>query len=246
MPCTTDAINADFGAVSYDCQPGVGTNISGAGLKIPLSFTDATVSLPKGDDCDPPLAATHDCWCGVCSHDPTIVCNTDAFCAGLMGGSTCTSGGGAAAARAPNDCADLTCEDVGGERGECTGVNPADTELYCDGFVRQGGGGIISCTNNGDCTASDPACPGSDCGNCTVAQVKRCFLEDASGIQATGNPGTDGAELSSLFCFAATGAVGLNIATGAPGPGRVVLDFDFTEFCADGTTEYQFSGANCP
>jgi hypothetical protein len=54
--------------------------------------------------------------------------------------------GAAGAARRPNNCADLSCEDDGNEQGSCHG-GPAEQDLFCTGFVRKGGGGIITCSN---------------------------------------------------------------------------------------------------
>jgi hypothetical protein len=55
------------------------------------------------------------CACGACSGNSAEGCNDDAHCAAL-GLGTCTKGG-AGASRRPNNCNDLTCEDIGDERG---------------------------------------------------------------------------------------------------------------------------------
>lgn len=234
--CTTNAIHPDFGNVSYQCQPTLGGNISGSGLQISLSLTDGAVSLGFDDPCDSPLGAL-DCACGACSGDNTVPCKTDAECAALVLG-TCGKGT-SGAVRKPNSCADLTCEDQGNERGQCNG----ETDSFCSGFVRKTGDGILTCTTNADCTALNSECPASNCGTCILLQPKRCYLDP---IDVDGTAGIDGAELVSTFCSPPTNNLGINGAGGIPGAGRIKLDFDFTGYCPNGTTEFELGGANCP
>jgi hypothetical protein len=74
-------------------------------------------------------------------------------------------------------------------------------------------------------------------------QPKRCYLDP---IEATGLAGSDGAELVSTFCWPASNNSGTNFASGLPGATRVVMDWDFTGYCSDGTTEWELGGSNCP
>jgi hypothetical protein len=260
--CVTNALHPDFGGTSYQCQPALASNISGAGLKVNLTLTDAPVSLAFGDSCDPPNGALT-CVCGVCSGDNTVTCNADATCSALAAGPApectgagapfacctgagtgkCCTKGGTGANRRPNNCNDNTCEDQGGELGECNGEN----DLFCDGFLRQTGDGILTCSTNGDCSALDSECPGGGagaCGECSLAQTKRCFLNP---IDASGVPGQDGAELVSNFCSPPTNNVGINNAGGIPGAGRAVIDWDFKGFCPtpNDTREFELGGSNC-
>jgi hypothetical protein len=236
-PCVTNAIHPDFGATSYQCHPYVPTNIAGSGLKLTLDFTDGHVSLPFGDSCDAAFGALA-CACGVCSLDNLQTCNGDADCA-TLGVGVCAKGG-TGTSRRPNNCDDLSCEDVGEERGACMGEN----DLFCDGYERKDGTGIITCATNADCVALDSECPGGvpgSCGTCTLAQAKRCFLDP---IEATGTAGMDGSEVVSTFCIGPTNNAGINAASGFPGPGRIVLDWNFTAYCPNGT-QYEIGGSNC-
>ena len=225
--CVTNAINTSFGNTSYDCPPTTALNITGAGLKVDLTLTDGAVSLPFADTCDSPLGA-YNCACGACSLDPTKGCKVDADCTGF---GTCNNAGGPP--RQPNACSDLVCSNVGG-KGVCN-AGPADS--FCDGALKTNGDGYIPCFTNGDCTPLGA-------GNCSATTTNRpCYLNP---ITADGTPGQDGAELVSAFCSAPTASGSVNAAGGLPGAGRVKLDFDFTGYCSDGTTQFELGGNNCP
>jgi len=238
--CVTNAIHPDFGGLSYQCQPTLASNISGAGLKLMLSFTDGPTSLPFGDACDAPNGSLS-CACGGCSLDSTTPCNGDADCSGA-GLGTCEKGFGGVARR-PNSCDSLQCDDQGNGIGECD-QSPPDRDLFCDGYKRKSGDGIITCATNADCTALDSECPGGDCGDCSLDQQKRCFRNP---IVAKGVPGQDGAELVSNFCSPPTNNVGINNAGGIPGAGRAIIDWDFKGFCPlpNDTREFELGGSNC-
>lgn len=228
--CTTNAINTTYGNTSYDCPPTGGANISGSGLKIDLTLTDGPVSLSAGDQCDSPYGA-FGCPCGGCSLDPTVACKVDTDCSGV-GLGTCSNAGGEV--RKPNACTDLTCNSTGvAGIGTCN-AGPVDT--FCDGNVRPNGTPYLQCNVDGDCGALGA-------GTCNATLQRPCYLNP---ITASGVPGTDGANLVSTFCSGPTTSGGVNAATGAPGPGRITLDFDYTGLCSNGTTEYELGGHNCP
>jgi hypothetical protein len=238
-PCTVDAIHPDFGPLSYDCQFRWVGDVFPDEFELALELTDAPVSLAFEEQADPPFTGMA-VACGTCSGDNDVACMNDAECAALALG-TCGRAP-AAALRQPNDCTDLTCEEIagsGGKRGVCTG----DSDLYCDGFVRQGGGGIITCASDLDCSSLDTDCPANDCGTCTLEQPRGCYLDP---IIEDGVNGPDGAEVVSTFCFPSTISSGINAAVGLPGAARLKLDVDFTAYCSDGVTEHELGGANCP
>jgi hypothetical protein len=97
-----------------------------------------------------------------------------------------------------------------------------------------------SCSG-GSCTApcSGAACAGTDAqGNCIDAKggisqlccstntATPCFPTKGGGsITRTGHPGTDGNALlqATTFCIAATDSTLINITTGLPGPGALLL-----------------------
>jgi hypothetical protein len=212
----------------------------GPGLKVRLVLTDGATSISFQEQADPPLTSLP-AACGACSDDNTVGCETDAECAGL-GLGTCGRGF-PGASRRPNACDDFVCEPVVGSSG-VRGVCDGEFETFCDGFVRQnGGGGVLPCGFDEDCSSLDNDCPAADCGTCTLQQPRRCFLDP---IVETGTKGVDGAELVSTFCAPPTVNVGINNTNGLPGAGRVKLDVDFTAYCPDGATPFELGGANCP
>lgn len=208
--------NDDEGlGLSLDCPPSPGKNISGAGLIINLDFTTGSTSLPFGVSCDAPLGA-FSCACGQCDNDTTRPCNADSDCEAP--GTCSTNGGGAAAARQPNGCADLNCIDSGDGNGTCDGANPANTLTYCDGDVRASGAGYLSCSSNADCVSSNSICNGGDCGNCTLTRVRPCF-NDPVTFEGIANP--EFPVLAATFCLPPTTNGAINAVSGSPGPARV-------------------------
>jgi hypothetical protein len=232
-PCTVNG-TSPFGDLSYDCPPDPLDNISGSGLQITLNLTDDAISMPFNIDCDPPLGAL-DCACSTCNGDNTVPCNSNAECVGF-GGTCRTDGLHGGATRVPNACNDGTCDDQGGEEGECSGTGPTDT--YCDGFLKGNGKGIVTCSTNADC---DAGVVGVDAGDCTLTDDRPCFLNP---IDADGTPGSEGAVLVSNFCSAPTASGAVNGAAGTPGPARLALDFEFVGRCSDGSI-WGPGGGNC-
>ncbi|MFN2424965.1 MAG: hypothetical protein ABR587_00810 [Candidatus Binatia bacterium] len=237
--CSIDATHPTFGAVSFDCPPSPGSNISGSGLLLDLEFSSGsqsiTAGIPTGAFC-----GSGPCHCSVCSLNVNVGCQVDADCA-AVGAGTC----GQALANNPsqNNC-DTTCTTDGNGNGQCDG--PIDS--FCSDFVKGDGTGIISCTGDLDCDAND--CNGDnnltpgECGTCTLAGFRQCFLPT---VNAEGTPGIYNSEGVSVFCSGQTGNGGVDNAGGLPGPGRVTLDFDFNLYCDNGTTQFQLpAGSNCP
>ncbi|HYB98828.1 MAG TPA: hypothetical protein VEC57_06790 [Candidatus Limnocylindrales bacterium] len=238
--CDVNATSLDFGNTSFDCPPDPGTNISGTGLTLALEFSSGTQSITAalaGGGCSVPP-----CHCMQCSGDTTIGCSSNAECA-AAGAGTCTSG----TQSKQNDCVDgiAGCVDVGNNQGQCDSDTP--TVSHCDGLVRaddrNGAVGIITCSDDSDCDALDPDCPGNDCGSCVPDQIRSCFLPT---ITTTGDPGIFESNGISTFCTAQTSNPGVNSAGGLPGPGRVKLNFNFDLYCANGTQYNLPGGSNCP
>jgi hypothetical protein len=220
--------------VSLDCPPSPLSNISGLGLRVSLPLTTGPASLTATVPCDAPLGAI-DCHCAVCSLDQTIACSSDADCA-LASAGTCTATGFAGAARKPNDCNDLVCNDAGGgTQGRC---NAGPDDSYCDGFTYADGDGLLSCTNNAECAAWGP---GS--GNCTITENRRCFLDT---ISDAGFAGVSTNRLVGTTCMPPTGSSAANNALGLPGPARVALVTRPILKCSDGVTEYVPGVGGCP
>ena len=233
QPCTTDAIDPDFGAMSYDCPPDPAAHVTGPdGLLYDLTLSDAPVSLAAGDACE---VAGHQCPCGACSGDPTIVCTDDAACSGL-GAGTCTDGGGKQ--RSPNSCSDLVCTPLepGSDQGICAD-GPIDH--FCDGFLRANGEGYVTC----DMSNGDADCTPLSAGSCSLSRPRRCFLDP---ITTSGSAGHSGGVLAGITCVPPASLASVNSASGLPGPFRMRLDVDYTALCADGVTEYELGGAPCP
>lgn len=239
LACDENGNTASFGGgLSYDCQPDPGTNVTGTGLVLALELTTATTALDQSIDCGGGLTG-NDCHCRSCAADATVGCNSDQDCVDAGVGGVC--GNGAEPQTQPNSCSDATCTSNGDGTGFglCLSNAPAS---FCEGAVQASGKGIIPCSNNGDCDAVDSSCDGGDCGDCTISAAVECF--DGT-IGAEGTPGSLGAELVSTFCTAHTGNAGVNAAGGLPGPGRLVLDFDFEARCSDGDLAQAPGFVNC-
>lgn len=209
---------------SLDCPPTSGANISGSGLAILLPLTTGVSAKDATDPCESPNAGL-DCYCGICSGDVTVSCNTDAECAG-MGLGSC--GATAGVARKPNNCSDLMCTPLTTDRGECG----ADIDTYCSGMLFANGKGVISCGVDSDCDAYisvgppalDPdnwVCPGNDCGTCTVSTFRSCFNDPMSVV---GDADPVNPILAGTFCLPPSSNGSVNNATGSPGPGTVQTD----------------------
>ena len=215
----TDASNPTAGP-SLDCPPAPGANISGSGLAIRLPLTTGTSTKSAQDACEAPNGALN-CFCGVCSGDNTKSCEKDTDCSDLSLG-VCGRGNGVD--RKPNNCTDGVCNDVGAtDRGECA---PADDDNYCSGVLFASGRGVIPCNTDSDCESyisgssnpDDWVCQGNDCGTCSVASPRSCFLDP---IQVTGTPDTENPTMVGTFCLPPSSNGSVNSATGSPGPGAV-------------------------
>jgi hypothetical protein len=198
-------------------------------------MSDTPASLPFGLPCDPPLGA-YSCACSTCSLDNTVACNSNADCPGL--GVCRTDGLHGGALRVPDKCQfPETFDDMGGGEGQCSG--PLSNNMFCDGFVRGDGSGVLVCANNADCGTY--GVPGA--GNCTLDQPLSCFLDP---IVATGSATPQGATLGATYCVPPTGGGAVNSAFGFPGPARLVAETEYSHFCADGVTAWSPGGASCP
>jgi cysteine-rich repeat protein len=175
VPCEIDGVNASFPALigtatpgsggagySIDCQPDVGKNVSGAGLKISLQQTTGLSSLGFGVDCNGPTAGTDMCPCLVCSIDTTQPCDSDGDCAPLPG--TC--------AGAPNG-GGIQCT----TNSECTSANigPCGGLGVCNKKQTQ------ACSNNSDCL-------NHNVGPCAL---QTCTATGANGVTPQPNFCTD-------------------------------------------------------
>ncbi|MEE8310857.1 MAG: hypothetical protein V3R77_01280, partial [Candidatus Binatia bacterium] len=135
-----------------------------------------------------------------------------------------------------NSCGNLVC----GADGLC---EDGSSTSFCDAYLKQGGGGVIACLSDGDCTALDPECPDGNCGTCTLNQPTSCFPDPT--VNNDGVPGQNGAILTAQFCTPPTGT-GIDNAAGQPGLSSLSLEFNFIGLCDDGVTEFELGGNNCP
>ncbi len=222
QPCDASADGANFGIVSYDCQPSSGSKIATLNLDIQLESADQShaFNLP----CD----IVGNCPCRICSANSARACASNADCG--AGEGTCTASGGAgvnqdACNGGPGDCVD----------GECSS-GPFDT--FCDGITRSNGNGYIGCNTNADCATLGA-------GNCGTAIPRPCYNDP---IVNNNDGGPFGALLGSVFCAAPTGNGAVDFATGQPGASQLQLDFDFEARCASNADVVYWApgGSNCP
>ena len=215
--CDAHGEDATFGVVSMDCPPDPLANISGQGLIINLTATSGAATMNYSNTCDAPLNAFQ-CACAVCSGDGTFPCRDDAECA-AEGLGTCTSFG-QGAARKPNGCSDAVCspDPANPGMGIC---NAGPSVTNCDGALKANGDGYIGCSTDFDCAQLNSECPDNDCGSCTLAEDRSCFLDP---IALNGVSDIDNPLLATTFCVPPASSVSVNNASGLPGPGRVLLD----------------------
>jgi len=240
LACSVDASDATFGPVSYDCPPDPFDNISGSGVISNLNYTTGPASLPFALACDAPLGAL-DCACSTCSLNNAITCNSNAECAAHAAGVCRTDGLHGGASRTPNNCNDFICSpDPNGDANEGTCLaGPTDT--FCDGYVRSNGDGILTCSQNSDCSPLNSICPNNDCGNCTISTLRDCFLDP---IVAQGVPGE---KIVGTGCMGPATSAAVSTVCGWPGPFRIQQNLATTVFCPDGITPFeQPGGSNCP
>jgi len=218
VACDSDGTNSSFPAVigntsggsggggySIDCQPTVGTNVSGQGLKIGLNQNTGTSSLGFGVDCDGSGVGTDMCPCLTCSKDNTQPCSSDAGCASQ--GSFCS------AYTAPtiyncssnSDCASVnigTCTALGNTR--CSGANAKLCASNADCGLQPIGPCVVSsCSSKGgsageipkpnDCTAQACTDQGGGEGECTTGPDQgycdALVKADGAGINSCTNNG---------------------------------------------------------
>jgi hypothetical protein len=84
--------------------------------------------------------------------------------------------------------------------------------MYCNGYLRANGDGIIPCASNSDCTVLNTECPGNNCGTCSLSRLRDCFLDP---IVALGEPGR---AVAGDGCISRATSAGVNYAIGWPGP----------------------------
>ena len=249
LACTVNGIHPTFGPTSYDCQPD-GAQVAGTGAQIALEISDEPADLVAVKSCDRFPADPLKCQCRACTLDGTVPCNTDADCAAVLAG-VCESNGTGTQTN-PNGCNDAECDVDPATGADICGDGP--DAMYCDGLIRARGGqnGVITCADNTDCDTLDAECPGGDCGDCTLVQPRPCFPNDAASGDSTinaselTNSGAEHAVLGTTFCIPPTTSGAVNGAGGIPGPGKVLIDFNFDILCDDGITEAEYGGFNCP
>ena len=223
--CDVNGSHSTFGKLSNDCLPPTASNISGVGLLVSVDLNTDTVTLPATLPCDTPVGSN--CHCRTCTGNSNQSCSNDDQCAAI-GAGQCTDAGGAGVRL--NQCDDFECS----PNGDCT-IGPVDS--YCDGKIYPDGRGYIPCSSNNDCS-QDSA------GVCTLKELRHCFPDP---IVYTGTPDVYQPASVSAFCVAPTSNPAINIASGLPGPGALLLKFDNQVFCqSDPTVPYEFpSGENC-
>jgi hypothetical protein len=242
LACTPDAVDPSFGDTSFDCPPQPGANLTGQGVAVRLSLSTEALSLPFHLPCDAPLSDLS-CACSTCSLDNRIACNSDAECEDLGAGVCRTDGLHDGDARRPNSCSDHVCTSDPLDPGDGICANDPE-DLFCDGFVQANGRGVLTCATDSDCESLAPLCPGGlngDCGSCSVAQPRECFL---GPIEAAPSEGT----MAGGGCIPPTLKSTLDQAYGIPGPYRIQQAFSFHgPMCSDGVTPFEEpGGSNCP
>lgn len=219
-------LDAPSAGTSLDCPLASGANISGTGLAITLPLTTGSSIKDAEDPCESPNGSL-DCFCGVCTGDPTVSCNSDTECSNLALG-FCGPGNPPGVDRKPNNCTDGTCFDLGDtDRGGCLGT--PDVDLFCNGVLLANGKGIISCGVDADCDTYETGmpnqdawvCPNDDCGTCTADSLRSCFLDP---IELTGSPDPTNPILVGTFCLPPSSNGSVNNSAGSPGPGAVQTD----------------------
>ncbi len=234
--CDANGFSSTFGLTSYDCPPNPGKNVSGAGLDITLVISDEPADLGTGTTSCGGALPGEDCHCRVCTLNTAVPCANNTDCTGV---GTCTGTTGASPQVLPNGCSSdsFTCDP--------DGLCNIDATLFCDGFLRADGRGLYPCLNDASCVTIAGECPGGDCGLCTLSEPVPC-LPDIINARNLTNSGSEHAVLGTNFCIPPTSNPGVNAAAGTPGPGRVMIDFNFDILCDNGITEAVYGGFNCP
>jgi hypothetical protein len=240
LSCKPDSHEETFGSTSFDCPPGVGSNLTGSGVSVGVSLSTAPVSLGFHLPCDAPFEGAS-CACSTCSLDNGIACNSDAECASAAAGICRTDGLHGGVARRPNSCSDQVCAPDPSSIGEGTCANDPD-DLYCDGMLQADGRGMFWCETDADCDGWDPLCTNLDCGTCSLAQARNCFLDPIEASPA------DTGTMVATGCMPSTLKSTLNAAYGIPGPYRLRQEVTLHRpMCADGVTPFDApGGSSCP
>lgn len=83
-----------------------------------------------------------------------------------------------------------------------------------------------------------------DAGNCLLTKTRSCFLDT---IVASGASDPNTPVVAASFCAPSLSDAGINVAVGAPGPGRVTAQLETTLSCAsDPGTLYEPGVGGCP
>jgi len=239
LPCDIDGIEeySEVGDVSFDCPPDALAQLTGPdGLRARTTLRTGTSALALTLQCDPPLGPLG-CLCSVCSGDASLACNSDEECAAADAGVCRTDGAHSGTPRAPNSCSDFVCVDDGSGTGD--GECSTDDDLFCDGYLKSDGSGMLPCITDTDCTAYDV--PGA--GSCTLSEPHSCFSGD---ISSSGLADPERPILVASYCSAPSVSGAINSGRGLPGPNRLLLDTNATRYCADGVTPWGAGGAICP
>ena len=208
--CDSAAVNFTFPAPggdghSLDCFPSADKNVSGSGLRIDITQTTGTVSLPAGIDCGDPADGLK-CPCATCVPDRQMPCQANADCQGL---SHCPIGScDLVPARSCSSNAD--CQNLGPcRRKKCkldqTIACTSDAECVDVGPCNRGctGDSSVPCASNADCVAAD---------RCEKVNAN-VPLPDSCGTGAACVPAPDGQGIcdppvTETFCDAITRANG--------------------------------------
>lgn len=171
QPCDVTAIHSSFpvrpfaaGGAGYsiDCQPSVGTNVTGSGARVRFTETTGASTLAANLSCggaSPELS----CPCASCSFDKGEACTGDEGCAELAG--ACSGGSGTLRARCTTD-------------DECLGVDagPCSSTIHRCNKATQ-----FVCATNEDCASLDlGACLPSTCGAAAPPTPLPNWCEDFS------------------------------------------------------------------
>lgn len=261
LPCTVDAVSADFGGTSFECPPSAGANVSGQGLAI--IFKQATTGTVAGQavlPCAFPLSQGHpDVGQGTCN-DNFMNCDTNADCMRCTGDISiaCTSdaqcSGAGTCAEAPDQpiACGFYCH-----CGFCGGIDadqPCFSDADCDPGVQclPGAGATnpsapSAQTRNNACAnlicgedVPEECCPGPDCINQgafgVTAPVGACSL---ASFRPCANNAECAVSGSGTCIFTPNSCFGgLITRTGEPDPLAKVCTSDFVTACDD--------DADCP
>ncbi len=183
--CRIEAVNGIFGAVSSDCPPSSGQNITGQGLTISWSpRTSEFVGEPGSLACTAPGFELFNCPCaatGGASTRPNA-CAT-ACNAGTEFGQGCATGGGNMGGNFTSCAGGVNAGSACDEDTDCPGGSCSDNPTHCTGDPAFE---LNACVANSDCGsgACVDACPAGRC-------VPLCMADPGDpedGVCAAGPP----------------------------------------------------------